>query len=88
MRDCASSGALELTAVDSGKLEPSPAGDGARLTLTEQGGGTKISSTRYVHYGLIDFIMGESRLEGTPTLSLRAAKAYPSLARAGGDRTF
>lgn len=24
------------------------------------GGGTKISSTRYIHYGSIDFVMGES----------------------------
>jgi hypothetical protein len=49
---------LALTAVDAGKLEPAPNGDGARLTLTEKGG-TKISTTRYVHYGLIDFTMRE-----------------------------
>lgn len=43
-----------LTAVEKGKLEPVP-GEGIRLTLTQEGGGTLISSTRYVHYGEMDF---------------------------------
>ena len=31
--------------------------DGLRLTLNQSNTGTKISSTRYVHYGKIDFVM-------------------------------
>lgn len=45
--------------VDKGEIVPNPEGDGVRLTLTKDAGGTRISSTRYVHYGKMEFVMSE-----------------------------
>ncbi|BEJ14536.1 hypothetical protein CspHIS471_0403030 [Cutaneotrichosporon sp. HIS471] len=56
--------------VDAGKVVPSPTGDGARLTLTQADKGTKISTTRYVHYGLIDFVMETSRWPGVVSAAI------------------
>ncbi|BEI83795.1 hypothetical protein CcaverHIS002_0403990 [Cutaneotrichosporon cavernicola] len=56
--------------VDAGKVVPSPTGDGARLTLTQEDKGTKISTTRYVHYGLIDFVMETSRWPGVVSAAI------------------
>lgn len=45
--------------MDKGEIVPNPENDGVRLTLTKDGGGTRISSTRYVHYGKMEFVMSE-----------------------------
>ena len=46
--------------MDTGSLVPDPNSQGVRLILQENNSGTKISSTRYIHYGQIDFTLGES----------------------------
>ncbi|WWC90229.1 uncharacterized protein L201_005162 [Kwoniella dendrophila CBS 6074] len=56
--------------VNTGTLVPSPAGDGVRLTLKESDQGTKISSTRYIHYGSIDFVLESSKWNGVVTAAI------------------
>lgn len=40
------------------------------LTLTEQNGGTRMSSTRYVHYGTINFRLKTSSAAGVVTAAI------------------
>ncbi|WVQ64265.1 uncharacterized protein L199_002427 [Kwoniella botswanensis] len=56
--------------VNTGTLVPSPSGDGVRLTLRESDQGTKISSTHYVHYGTIDFVLQSSKWNGVVTAAI------------------
>ncbi|ORX35156.1 putative cell wall organization and biogenesis-related protein [Kockovaella imperatae] len=54
--------------VNSGQIIPSS--DGIKLVLNETNGGTKISSTRYVHYGKIDFVLETSKWPGVVTAAI------------------
>jgi beta-glucanase (GH16 family) len=54
--------------VNTGSIVPTT--DGARLTLNQTNGGTVISSTRYVHYGTIDFILETSKWDGVVTAAI------------------
>ncbi|GFZ47536.1 glycosylase, partial [Saitozyma sp. JCM 24511] len=44
--------------------------NGTKLTLNETNGGTKISSTRYIHYGKIDFVLETSKWAGVVTAAI------------------
>ncbi|TXT04853.1 hypothetical protein VHUM_03936 [Vanrija humicola] len=55
--------------LEKGTLVADPSGNGQRLTLT-QNGGTLLSSTRYVHYGQIDFTMQTSKWAGVVTAAI------------------
>ncbi|ODN89750.1 hypothetical protein L198_06444 [Cryptococcus wingfieldii CBS 7118] len=44
--------------------------DGARLILTQDNGGTKISSTRYMIYGTVDFVLETSKWAGVVTAAI------------------
>lgn len=57
-------------AVNTGSLVADPNGQGVRLTLSESDSGTKISSTRYVHYGTIDFVLESSKWAGVVTAAI------------------
>ncbi|WVQ82814.1 hypothetical protein IAT38_004946 [Cryptococcus sp. DSM 104549] len=56
--------------VDAGTIVPSPDNTGSRLTLTQDNSGTKISSTRYIHYGTIDFVLEASKWAGVVTAAI------------------
>ncbi|WVQ94131.1 hypothetical protein IAU59_001209 [Kwoniella sp. CBS 9459] len=56
--------------VNAGNLVSDPNGQGVRLTLTENDQGTKISSTRYIHYGTIDFVLQSSKWGGVVTAAI------------------
>ena len=58
--------------VDKGAVELDPNGEGLRLTLTDENGGsgTLLSSTRYVHYGRIDFTMKTSKWAGVVSAAI------------------
>ncbi|WVF66528.1 hypothetical protein IAT40_001268 [Kwoniella sp. CBS 6097] len=56
--------------VNTGNLVADPNGQGVRLTLTENDQGTKISSTRYIHYGAIDFVLESSKWGGVVTAAI------------------
>ncbi|GFZ44497.1 glycosylase [Saitozyma sp. JCM 24511] len=43
---------------------------GTKLVLNQTNGGTKISSTRYVHYGTIDFVLETSKWAGVVTAAI------------------
>jgi hypothetical protein len=47
-----------------------PTDYGSKLTLTETNGGTKISSTRYIQYGKIDFVIETSKWPGVVTAAI------------------
>ncbi|KAL1405351.1 putative glycosidase CRH2 [Vanrija albida] len=55
--------------LEKGALVADPSGNGQRLTLTEHGG-TLLSSTRYIHYGQIDFTMQASKWAGVVTAAI------------------
>ncbi|RSH80821.1 hypothetical protein EHS25_006990 [Saitozyma podzolica] len=44
--------------------------NGTKLILNETNGGTKISSTRYIHYGKIDFVLETSKWAGVVTAAI------------------
>nr|KIR48427.1 hypothetical protein I312_02272 [Cryptococcus bacillisporus CA1280] len=56
--------------VNTGSLVASPSNDGARLILTQNNIGSKISSTRYLHYGTIDFTLKTSKWAGVVTAAI------------------
>ncbi|WVR03098.1 hypothetical protein IAU60_000088 [Kwoniella sp. DSM 27419] len=56
--------------VNTGTLVPDPNGQGVRLTLRESDQGTKISSTRYIHHGSIDFTLQSSHWAGVVTAAI------------------
>ncbi|WRT63183.1 uncharacterized protein IL334_000086 [Kwoniella shivajii] len=56
--------------VNTGNLIADPSGQGVRLTLKESDQGTKISSTRYIHYGSIDFVLESSKWNGVVTAAI------------------
>ncbi|WOO85671.1 putative glycosidase crf2 [Vanrija pseudolonga] len=55
--------------LEKGTLVADPNGNGQRLTLT-QSGGTLLSSTRYIHYGQIDFTMQASKWAGVVSAAI------------------
>ncbi|WVN87605.1 uncharacterized protein L203_102788 [Cryptococcus depauperatus CBS 7841] len=54
--------------VNTGSLVPDR--DGARLILKQDNAGTKISSTRYIHYGTVDFTLESSKWAGVVTAAI------------------
>ncbi|KAK8844802.1 hypothetical protein IAR55_006652 [Kwoniella newhampshirensis] len=56
--------------VNTGTVVVDPNGQGTRLTLTQNNGGTKLSSTRYMHYGSIDFVLETSKWAGVVTAAI------------------
>ncbi|OXH41529.1 hypothetical protein J008_00612 [Cryptococcus neoformans] len=56
--------------VNTGSLIASSDNDGARLILTQNNTGSKISSTRYLHYGTIDFTLQTSKWAGVVTAAI------------------
>ncbi|EIW73038.1 hypothetical protein M231_04315 [Tremella mesenterica] len=65
--------------LNTGTLVPDPNGQGVRLTLTENDQGTKISSTRYVHYGQIDMTLETSKWQGVVTAAITMSDVHDEI---------